>query len=131
MNRTAVNPTSWSMQLGFDQAELVEGHRRELICSTQDAVDATGNAQHPGDMAAQLRMSLDNLEAVLAQAGMTLGHVVRLNFYTTEMAALLQHFSIVNERFASTGVRFATSLIGVTALAAPDLVIGIEATAMD
>jgi hypothetical protein len=31
------------VNLGFDQAELVEGHRRELICSAQDAVDATGN----------------------------------------------------------------------------------------
>ena len=54
MERTAVNPWSWSVQLGFDQAQLVEGRRRELICSGQDAVDATGNAQHPGDMAAQL-----------------------------------------------------------------------------
>jgi hypothetical protein len=41
MERTAVNPWSWSVQLGFDQAQLVEGHRRELICSAQDAVDAT------------------------------------------------------------------------------------------
>lgn len=40
--------------LGFDQAQLVEGHPRELICSGQDAVDANGNSQYPGDMAAQL-----------------------------------------------------------------------------
>jgi hypothetical protein len=43
MERTAVNPWSWSVNLGFDQAQLVEGHRRELICSAQDAVDADGN----------------------------------------------------------------------------------------
>jgi enamine deaminase RidA (YjgF/YER057c/UK114 family) len=58
--------------LGFDQAQLVEGHRRELICSGQDAVDADGDPQHPGDMAAQLGLALDNLEAVLADADMTL-----------------------------------------------------------
>jgi enamine deaminase RidA (YjgF/YER057c/UK114 family) len=62
MERTAVNPWSWSVKLGFDQAQLVEGHRRELICSGQDAVDANGNSQHPGDMAAQLGLALDNLE---------------------------------------------------------------------
>ena len=50
-------------QLGFDQAQLIEGHRRQLVCSGQDAVDADGNAQHPGDMAAQLGMAVDNLEA--------------------------------------------------------------------
>ena len=59
--RTAINPTSWSINLGFDQAQLVEGHQRLLVCSGQDAVDADGNAQHPGDMAAQLDLALDNL----------------------------------------------------------------------
>ena len=131
MNRTAVNPSSWSVQLGFDQAELVEGHRRELICSAQDAVDATGSPQHPGDLPRQLRMSLDNLEEVLAAADMSLANVVRLNFFTTDMGALLQQFPIVNERFEGTGQRFATSLVGAASLAAPDLVVAIEATAMD
>jgi enamine deaminase RidA (YjgF/YER057c/UK114 family) len=67
------------VKLGFDQAQLVKGHRRELICSIQDAVDADGNSQHAGDMAAQLGLALDNLEAVLAEAGMSLANVVRLN----------------------------------------------------
>jgi enamine deaminase RidA (YjgF/YER057c/UK114 family) len=131
MERTGVNPSSWSVNLGFDQAELVEGHRRELICSAQDAVDASGNAQHPNDMAAQLGLALDNLEEVLAGADMTLANVVRLNVYTTDMDTLLQHFPIVNERFEGTGERFATTLLGVAGLAAPDLVVALEATAVD
>jgi enamine deaminase RidA (YjgF/YER057c/UK114 family) len=81
MQRSSINPVSWSVNLGFDQAELIEGHRRLLVCSGQDAVDAEGNSQHPGDMAAQLEMPLDNLEAVLAAADMTLANVVRLNVY--------------------------------------------------
>ena len=76
-------------------------------------------------------MSLDNLEEVLTGADMTLANVVRLNFYTTDMGALLQQFPIVNERFERTGERFATSLVGVSSLAAPDLVVALEATAMD
>lgn len=129
MERTAVNPWPFSVQLGFDQAQLVEGHRRELICSAQDAVDADGNSQHPGDFAAQLGRALDNLEAVLAGADMSLADVVRLNFYTTEVQTLLQHFPIVIERFK--GKRFATTLLGVASLAGPDLLVAIEATAMD
>jgi enamine deaminase RidA (YjgF/YER057c/UK114 family) len=85
MDRTSVNPWSWSVKLGFDQAQLVEGHRRELIRSIQDAVDADGNSQHAGDMAAQLGLALDNLEAVLAEAGMSLANVVRLNIFTTDV----------------------------------------------
>ncbi|GAA4465755.1 RidA family protein [Phytohabitans houttuyneae] len=131
MERTAVNPWPWSVQLGFDQAQLVEGRRRELVCSGQDAVDASGNPQHPHDMAAQLRLALDNLDAVLTGAGMTFTNVVRLNVYTTDMDALLQNFTVVNQRFEGTGVRFATTLLGVASLAAPGLVVAIEATAMD
>jgi enamine deaminase RidA (YjgF/YER057c/UK114 family) len=129
MERTAVNPWSWPVKLGFDQAQLVEGHRRELICSAQDAVDANGEAQHPGDMAAQLGLALDNLEAVLAGADMTLANVVRLNIYTIDVDTLLQHFTIVTERFE--GKRFATTVLGVARLVAPELLVALEATAMD
>jgi enamine deaminase RidA (YjgF/YER057c/UK114 family) len=131
MDRTAVNPWSWSVKLGFDQAQLVEGHRRELICSGQDAVDANGNSQHPGDMAAQLGLALDNLEAVLADADMTLANVVRLNIYTIDVDTLLQHFTILTERFEGTGERFASTLLGVARLVAPRLLVALEATAMD
>jgi enamine deaminase RidA (YjgF/YER057c/UK114 family) len=129
MQRTAVNPWPFSVKLGFDQAQLVEGHRRELICSGQDAVDANGTPQHPGDMAAQLGLALDNLEAVLAGADMALTNVVRLNVYTTDVDTLLQHFPMVTERFE--GKRFATTLLGVASLAGPQLLVALEATAMD
>ncbi len=131
MERTALNPWSWSVALGFDQAQLVEGHRRELVCSGQDAVDADGNPQHPGDMAAQLRLALDNLETVLAGADMTLADVVRLSVYTTDVDTLLEHFGALTERFGDAGGRFATTLLGVDRLAAPDLLVALEATAMD
>ena len=129
--RTSVNPVSWSLKLGFDQAQLIEGHRRELVCSGQDAVDADGVPQHPGDMAAQLRLTLDNLEAVLAGAGMTLANVVRLNVYTTDVDELFKNWALLPERFGSSGDRFVTSVLGVTRLASPQLLILVEATAVD
>jgi enamine deaminase RidA (YjgF/YER057c/UK114 family) len=127
--RKAVNPWSWSITLGFDQAQLIEGHKRLLVCSGQDAV-ADGNPQHPGDMAAQLELALDNLEAVLAGADMTLANIVRLNAYTTDMDELLRHWATLTDRFGNSD-RFATSLLGVTQLAAPQLLVLLEATAVD
>jgi enamine deaminase RidA (YjgF/YER057c/UK114 family) len=129
MNRTDVNPWSWSRNFGFDQAELVEGHRRQLVCSGQTSVDADGSPQHPGDMAAQTSLALDNLEAVLAQAGMTWDNLVRLNVYTTDVDAFLEHFGMVTDRLGTA--RFASTLLGVARLAFPDLLVEIEATAVD
>jgi enamine deaminase RidA (YjgF/YER057c/UK114 family) len=127
--RTAINPTSWSVNLGFDQAELVEGHKRLLVCSAQDAMDADGTPQHPGDMAGQLELSLDNLQAVLAAADMTLANVVRLNFYTTDIGELFARFDKVNDRFENS--RYATTVLGVAQLPAPEFVVMLEATAVD
>jgi enamine deaminase RidA (YjgF/YER057c/UK114 family) len=128
MERTSINPWSWSINLGFDQAQLIEGHRRQLVVSGQDAVDAEGNPQHPGDMAAQLQLALDNLEAVLATADMSLANIVRLNVYTTDLDEYLKHFASVNDRFESS--RYATSVLGVAQLPA-QLLVMLEATAVD
>jgi enamine deaminase RidA (YjgF/YER057c/UK114 family) len=128
--RTAINPTAWSTHLGFDQGQLLEGHERTLVCSGQDAVDVDGNPRHPGDMAAQLDLAVDNLEAVVAAAGMTLGDVVRLNVYTTEFDQLVEHWTRLTDRFAGSDDRFVTSLLGVTRLFTPELLVLLEATAV-
>jgi enamine deaminase RidA (YjgF/YER057c/UK114 family) len=129
--RTPINPWSWSLELGFDQAQLIEGHQRQLVCSGQDAVDADGNPQHPGDMAAQLELALDNLEAVLAAADMTFANIVRINVYTTDVDELFKHWAHLPGRFGNSDGRFVTSVLGVTRLAAPQLLVLLEATALD
>jgi enamine deaminase RidA (YjgF/YER057c/UK114 family) len=126
----AINPWPWSTSLGFDQAQLIEGPRRHLFLSGQDAVDADGNPQHPGDMAAQLELALDSLEAVLAAADMTLANVARLNVYTTDLDEYLKHFASLNDRFGKSEARFATSVLGVSQLPA-ELLVMLEATAVD
>jgi enamine deaminase RidA (YjgF/YER057c/UK114 family) len=131
MERQPINPVPWSLKLGFDQAQLIEGHRRQLVCSGQDAVDAEGNAQHPGDMAAQLELALDNVEAVVAEADMTLANVVRLNIYTTDLDELVKHWPTLTDRFAKSDGRFVTSLVGVARLFTPELLVMLEATAVD
>jgi enamine deaminase RidA (YjgF/YER057c/UK114 family) len=131
VERTPINPWTWSLKLGFDQAQLIEGHQRQLVCSGQDAVDADGNPQHPDDMAAQLALGVDNLEAVLAGADMTLANVVRLNVYTTDVDELFKHWPSLANRFGSADGSFVTSVVGVTRLGAPQLLVLLEATAVD
>ena len=130
MQRRPVNPWTWSLGFAFNQAELIQGQRRLLVCSGQTATDADGRPQHPGDMAAQLTMALDNLEAVLAAAGMTLTDVVRLGVFTTDVDRLLEHYRVVAERLEAAGVRPPSTLLGVARLAAPELLVELEATAM-
>lgn len=130
MTRTPVNPWDWSLPFGFNQGEIVEGATRTLYCAGQTALDAEAKPQHAGDLGAQLALALDNLEAVLAQAGMTLSNVVRLNIYTTDMDAIVSHHETLVSRLAAANVRPVQTWVGVTRLAYPELMVELEATAV-
>jgi enamine deaminase RidA (YjgF/YER057c/UK114 family) len=129
--RTAVNPWSWSLDYGFNQAELVEGAGRVLVLSGQAAAAADGTPQHAGDFPAQVTLCLDNIETVLEAAGMTLGNVVRINVFTTDVDAMLASWEELVKRFGAAGVQPTSTLVGVTRLAFPELMVEIEATAVD
>ncbi|WP_149551260.1 RidA family protein [Streptomyces marokkonensis] len=130
MERTAVNPVTWSVGMGFNQGEVVSGHTRTLYCSGQTAMSGDGEPLHEGDMAAQLALSLDNLEAVLGEAGMSLAHLVRLNVYTTDVDLLFPHYGVLASRLGAAGVAPATTMLGVTRLAVPGQMIELEGTAV-
>jgi enamine deaminase RidA (YjgF/YER057c/UK114 family) len=130
VERTAVNPTTWSAEMGFNQGELVSGPTRTLYCSGQTAMSADGKPEHDGDVAAQLALSLDNLEAVLGEAGMTLANLVRLNVYTTDVDGLFPHYGVLAARLGAAGVAPATTMLGVTRLAIPGQLVELEGTAV-
>jgi enamine deaminase RidA (YjgF/YER057c/UK114 family) len=129
MQRTAINPWDWSLKLGYNQAEMIEGPARHVICAGQTAVDAVGNPQHVGDMRGQIDLALNNLEAVLAKAGMSLRDVIRLVVYTTDVDEALKNFDLLGKRFGPIQCAPPMTLLGVTRLAIPSLLFEIEATA--
>ena len=129
MKRTPVNPWDWSLKLGYNQAEIIDGPSRQLICAGQTAVDSDGNPQHPGDMRGQIGLALDNLEAVLADADMDLSHVIRLGVYATDVDEALKNFDLMGMRFGPFQCAPPMTLLGLTRLAIPGLLFEIEATA--
>lgn len=129
MKRTAVNPWNWSLKLGYNQAEIIEGQTRQLIVAGQTAVDENGAPQHVGDMRGQIGLALDNLEAVLKGADMDLSHIIKLGVYATDVDEALKNFDLMGMRFGPVQNAPPMTLLGVTRLAIPGLLFEIEATA--
>jgi enamine deaminase RidA (YjgF/YER057c/UK114 family) len=125
-----VNPWKWQDQFLFSQAIDVRGAERVLYCAGQTSVDDEGAPMHAGDMAAQINQALNNLETVLRHAGLTLSNVVRLNYYTRDVAAFLEAAATVGPRFQAAGCQPASTLLGVASLFHPDILVEIEATAV-
>lgn len=128
MERRSVSPWAWQDEYGYAQANEVSGEQRTLFCSGQGSVDEEGSPVHEGDMRAQVTRTMDNLEAVLREAGMGLPDVVRLNYYTTDVDAFFGAMDIIGARMA--GNMPSSTMLGVTRLALPEMLVEIEATAM-
>lgn len=131
MERTAVNPVTWSLEMGFNQGEVTSGETRTLYISGQTAMSKEGRPEHDADMAGQLALAVDNLEAVLTEAGMTLANLVRLNVYTTDVDALFPHYGVLAGRLGAAGVAPTTTMLGVTRLAIPGQMVELEGTAVE
>jgi enamine deaminase RidA (YjgF/YER057c/UK114 family) len=125
-----INPWTWQDQFGFSQAIETTGHTRVLRCAGQTSVNAEGEPVHDGDMAAQITQALDNLETVLQAADMTLANVVRLNLYVTDIDAALENFGPMEARLAAAGIQPALTLLGVSRLFIPSLLVEMEADAV-
>jgi enamine deaminase RidA (YjgF/YER057c/UK114 family) len=131
MEQRNLNPWSWQDRFGFSQAVEVTGAERVLFCAGQASAGTDGNTLHPGDMRAQAGAALDNLEAVLTEAGMSLANVVRLNYYVTDMDSYFaEGAEVVAERLGAAGIQPSSTLVGIGRLAFPDLLIELEATAV-
>jgi enamine deaminase RidA (YjgF/YER057c/UK114 family) len=131
MERRTINPWTWQDAMGFSQAMEVGQAKRTLLCSGQTSVDANGTPINAGDMAAQLRQAIANLEAVLQAGGFDLNDVVRLNYYTTDIGAFMQGAAGGGlARLAELDLRPSSTLLGVASLFHPEIMVEIEATAM-
>ena len=80
-------------------------------------------------MRAQVGQALDNLEEVLRSAGWSLSDVVRLNYYTTDVDSFAA-YEVALSRLQEAGIQPSSTLLGVSRLAFPELLIEIEATAV-
>lgn len=130
VERTGVNPWAWSLEMGYSQGEIVSGQARTLYCAGQTSMGGDGKPQHDGDMGAQLALSLDNLETVLGEAGMSLANLVRLNVYTIDVDRLFEHHDVLKSRLSAAGVTPSMTMLGVERLAMPTLMVELEGTAV-
>ena len=130
MAAEVINPWTWQEQFGFVHGNVVPAGGRTLYVAGQASVDDDGNPVHAGDMVAQVAKSIDNIEKVLGAAGMTLADVVRLNIYTTDVDAFFGAHPSLVARFAEAGCRPASTLLGISRLAYPEMLVELEATAV-
>jgi enamine deaminase RidA (YjgF/YER057c/UK114 family) len=125
-----INPQTWLGAFNVNQAIEVTAGQRMLYVSGQTSNDASGAPLHPGDLVAQFKLAWKNLVEVLVAANMNPANIVRLNFYTTNVDEFMTKAGDLVPVIAKAGCKAVSTLLGVTRLFQPSIMIEIEATAV-
>ena len=121
LSPTSIHPAFSRYSLGIE----VSSRSRYVFCSGQVGITADGAI--PVDCAGQTRVCFDNIAAVLAEAGMGFGDVVKLSAFVTGREHLAEYMKVRNELFPEPFP--ASTLMIVTGFARPEFVVEIEAIA--
>lgn len=107
--------------------ESAVGYSRAVRVGLQVSVAGTTGTGPADDIAAQTRDALWRIEIALQQAGAELTDVVRTRIYVTDISRWREVGAVHEEVFGA--IRPAATMVEVSALIAPELLVEIEADA--
>ncbi len=123
MTRRVSSGAPWESVVGYSRAVAAGDHVYVTGCTSQDR----GTVLHVGDPYEQTRQAIRNVEAALAELGAALTDVVRTRIYVTDISRWQDYGRGHGDAFGA--VMPATTMVEVSALIDPDMLVEVEAVA--
>src|ERR687894_3011660 len=125
----SINPDSLNKNPAFSNV-VVEGNVRTVHIGGQDAVNASGEIDGKGDIAAQTEQVLANVRAALAAGGARTEHIIKWNLYIVEGQSQQAGFGAFQNAWPEVPNPPAITAAFVTGLAHPDFLVEMDAVAV-
>ena len=117
--------TPWEPVVGYSRAVKVGS---QIFVTGTTATNERGEVVGAGDAYAQAMQTLRNIESVLKRAGAEMRHVVRTRMFVTDITRWQEIGRAHHEFFKD--IRPATTMVEVSRLIDPDMLVEIEADAV-
>lgn len=128
MGKTTMNPEGLPVPRGSYSLVNIAQPGRMVFIAGQTASDPEGNVIGIGDARAQTRYVIEKIRRAVEAAGGTINDVVSMTVFTTDVK---NHRDVNEARREVLGGNFPTStMVQVVALARPELLLEINATAV-
>ncbi|KJC64978.1 RidA family protein [Agreia bicolorata] len=126
---TLIRSDSLAQSAPYAYASTAPAHARLVFLAGACPLDPDGEVTGRGDIAAQARLCMQNLETALEAAGATLHDVLstRVLVATTQQPDLVTAWNVVRDAFGDHDVP--STLLGVTVLGYPNQLVEVEAVA--
>ena len=123
MTTRVFSDAPWEKIVGYSRAVAAGDYVFVTGCTSIDGAEFV----HLGDAEAQTRQAIANVAAALAKLGCALADVVRTRMFVTDISRWEEYGRAHGEAFGQ--VMPATSMIGVSALIDPRMLVEVEAVA--
>jgi enamine deaminase RidA (YjgF/YER057c/UK114 family) len=123
MTRRVSSGAPWEPVVGYSRAVAAGDH--VFVSGCTSIVD--GQVTHADDMEAQARQAIRNVATALAEVGVSLHDVVRTRMFVTDISRWEEVARAHGEAFAD--IRPATSMVEVSRLIDPAMLVEVEAVA--
>ena len=123
-----LQPSGWPMPKGYANGMAADGR----LVVTGGVIGWDQQGQLPAGLVAQVRQTLSNIAAILAEGGARPEHLVRLTWYVVDMEEYLANLKMLGQAYRDIfGAHYpAMALVQVVRLVEPAARVEIEATAV-
>jgi 2-iminobutanoate/2-iminopropanoate deaminase len=133
MEKMSYNYAAWTTGIFSDAVTITNMGKGKFIflagVGAEDENGPRGTIRHKGDFLAQCAYAYDKIKRALAANGSSLKDAVKMTVYVTDMRSRLDWAKCSQEAFAGERVP-AQTLLGISSLAFPEMMIEIDVTAV-